>query len=892
MRGATRTILLILLILAPATAEEPVAVVRLNWETGALAGALARKVPLADAVPSDVRPAPDAKDARYGRVDLANGKRMAVALGGQRFWFDRNLDGNLGDETPVKVPEAGKAWDHEPTVRAGDREIALRFYLGGNCKHDHVHFVSMTHLRGEVVLAGRLRTVAIDAGGRLLLDFDGDGALNATAESVADGDAFRLQGLVFEVRVTGDVVEFHRSEAEPTPRAAAWMPLRLNAYGLAKKEPGVSLDALLSRYREEAGLAYAQRLPTLRAIAAIHDAQGFESLFDIARDGTEDSNLRNEAVRAMGQQEFKPFGRRVAWIAASPRDPQRAEIACQVLHLIDYPERERVYMKVLDGRTSIVVRGAAAGLVLLGKPEAVERLVREGTAPNVRAYAYYGLRFGQQPPPAELVREALVHGNPLLRTYALPDLYRVNPEQARLRALDSVEVARQNLSVADQVADILGRAGDAEAVRALFTLVAGAHPNLLDRIRRSLSPVRDAGATAEYINALGSEDAAMRTLAASLLADLPGRKTTDALMRRVKREKDPAVMQALLEALGEHGDPKSVSTLLRLAKNKNPATRIPAMQALARLGPGISQVRSFFLRLLSSQRWEDRVYALDVAGEGGNPDLAAMILKNLTHKQWQVRHAAVEALGKLRVREAVLPLIKRLELEDVKRVRAAIAYALFVTTGMNLYDFTETWKKWWLEHGNGFEVPAEIPQRKKVDSGGTVASFYGLPLDSDRVTFVIDQSGSMNASDGAEGSRLDTAVSETLGAVGRLKAQDRINVILFESGIHPWQKKLVPLSASNRADLESHLRRRKPAGSTNLYDALELALTDKQVDTIFVLSDGSPTSGKYVAMPDILRAVRRLNQARRIAIHCVSVGMDSTLLKKLAAANAGQYVRR
>ena len=36
----------------------------------------------------------------------------------------------------------------------------------------------------------------------------------------------------------------------------------------------------------------------------------------------------------------------------------------------------------------------------------------------------------------------------------------------------------------------------------------------------------------------------------------------------------------------------------------------------------------------------------------------------------------------------------------------------------------------------------------------------------------------------------------------------------------------------------------------------------------------------------------RLNQARRIAIHCVSVGTDSDLLKELAAANGGEYVRR
>lgn len=864
---------------------------RLEWETGALPGTRAHKVLLSDEPPEKVQPPGNAREARFGSVEIGDGQRMAVALDGRRFWFDRNLNGDLADEKPTEVSKQGKSWDHQSTTRAGDLELALRFYLSSNCTHDHVHFVSMTHLRGEVVLAGRLRTVALE-GARVLLDLDGDGALNTASETLAASEPFRIWGRVFEARVSGQAVEFYPSSADPAPREAAWTPLRLNPYRLAKKDPSASLEDLITRFREEAGLDYSKRLPTLRAIAAIHDTDSYEFLFDVARDGTENANLRNEAVRSMGQEGFKQFGRRVAWIAQSPRDPQRAEIACQVLHLIDYPERERVYLRVIESRDSLVVRGAAVGLVLLGKPGAVERLLREGTGKNVRAYAYYGLRFGQQPPPADLVRDALNQDDPLLRSYALPDLFRTDPDQARLRALGSVDFARSNLSVAYQVADILGRSGDAESVRALFTLVPGAHPNLLERIRKALGPVRDEGATAEYIRALASEDATSRTLAASMLANLPGRKTTDALAKRIRREHDQGAMQALLEALGEHGDPKSISTLLKLAKHKNPAIRISAMQALARVGPGVSQVKSFFLRLLSSKRWEDRVYALDVAGQVGNPSLSAMILKNLAHKHWQVRHAAVEALGKLRVRDAVLPLIKRLELEDVQRVRAAIAYTLFVTTGMNLYDFTETWKKWWVEHGAGFKVPEEIPQRRKVDAGGTVASFYGLPLDSGRVAFVIDQSGSMSADDGSDRSRLDTAVAETLGAVGRLKARDKINVILFESGIHPWQKKLVPLSGSNRAELEKHLKRQNPSGSTNLYDALELALADKQVDTIFLLSDGAPSSGKYVATPDILRAVSRLNQARRIAIHCVSVGMDSTLLQKLAAANGGQYVRR
>ena len=38
--------------------------------------------------------------------------------------------------------------------------------------------------------------------------------------------------------------------------------------------------------------------------------------------------------------------------------------------------------------------------------------------------------------------------------------------------------------------------------------------------------------------------------------------------------------------------------------------------------------------------------------------------------------------------------------------------------------------------------------------------------------------------------------------------------------------------------------------------------------------------------------VRRENETRRIAIHCVAIGMESELLRKLAAENGGRYVRR
>ena len=252
----------------------------------------------------------------------------------------------------------------------------------------------------------------------------------------------------------------------------------------------------------------------------------------------------------------------------------------------------------------------------------------------------------------------------------------------------------------------------------------------------------------------------------------------------------------------------------------------------------------------------------------------------------------------MRERDAVRPLIDRLRDEPERRVRDAIAGALFRLTGVNGFDNVEIWETWWADNGKTFAVPDEVPELPDRSAGGTGAAFYGIPISSERVVFLIDQSGSMSAMGEAaesyrdqELNRLQVAVRETLGALARMHDRARVNVVFFHSTIHPWEDKLQKLG-SKRKVLQRELEAKQPTGGTNIYDGLELALRMDDVDTIFLLSDGAPGQGKFVATADILRAVRRENQTRRIAIHCVAIGMESELLKRLAAENGGRYVRR
>src|SRR5690606_38827116 len=118
------------------------------------------------------------------------------------------------------------------------------------------------------------------------------------------------------------------------------------------------------------------------------------------------------------------------------------------------------------------------------------------------------------------------------------------------------------------------------------------------------------------------------------------------------------------------------------------------------------------------------------------------------------------------------------------------------------------------------------------------------------------------------------------------------NLIPFNGAFQPWQPRLVPATPAARAAARTFVEGLQAGGGTNIYDPLEAALLDPDVDTIYLLTDGDPSGGKFVLAEEILREVRRLNAARQVAIHTISIGGRSPLLRRLAEENGGRYVAR
>lgn len=213
-------------------------------------------------------------------------------------------------------------------------------------------------------------------------------------------------------------------------------------------------------------------------------------------------------------------------------------------------------------------------------------------------------------------------------------------------------------------------------------------------------------------------------------------------------------------------------------------------------------------------------------------------------------------------------------------------------TGVRLWRRAE-WDAWWQQHCATHTLPPEAAIRAQVRgaSGPTVA-YFGLPLTSRHVAFLIDVSGSMSAPIGTDRkhTRLDEAKRQLGNAIEKLSEEREFNVIAYESYIHPFWKKLRKAKGKDKAEALDRVAKLAISGGTNIFDALERAFMDLGTDTIYLLTDGQPTAGAITNVEELADEIRTWNYRRQVLIHCISIGEDSPLLKRISKESGGSYV--
>lgn len=251
------------------------------------------------------------------------------------------------------------------------------------------------------------------------------------------------------------------------------------------------------------------------------------------------------------------------------------------------------------------------------------------------------------------------------------------------------------------------------------------------------------------------------------------------------------------------------------------------------------------------------------------------------------------------------------------------------------------------EQGGAPGAPADPADPAGGGHKGAAAttSFYGIKTASKRIIFILDISGSMTQKSTLPGgkpapkvtggaghddpaskfkpkddTKMEIAKCELKRAIGNLPDDALFNIIFYNHEVEVWRPKMTEATDRNKEVAYHYIDSRDATSQTNIHDALQAAfdinmkergrvgrvqttgkkkvkVTRGGVDTIFFLTDGSPTSGKIVVPGAILQAVRLWNETRKIQIHTVGVGVDNNpmaqkFLAQLAQQNDGTYVQR
>ncbi|MBX3462733.1 MAG: HEAT repeat domain-containing protein [Planctomycetes bacterium] len=480
-----------------------------------------------------------------------------------------------------------------------------------------------------------------------------------------------------------------------------------------------------------------------------------------------------------------------------------------------------------------------------------------------------------------------------------------------------------------------------EAAKALFRAAsieprpagASSSTDLVDYFRE-LQPWRVQALAAKHLRAM-TVDGLVPWLVSMLRA--PG-------IRAQKQNQDQTNAAAVLRILAGHPSVEAQLELMRACRSMPTELRVQAVNAMAK--DAALDLAPTLVELLRDAEPNVRIAAANALGTalqphvdetlGKQPDAATLQLRDAAIQKleellvkdqvWQVRSAAAFALASMRCKPVVPALIRGLEAElnrkkDPWAMDVRLHKLLEGLTGQKVVRGSiAPWKAFWAAEGAAFTVRPKTAPGAAPAVADKYEKFFDLELESDRVLFVLDFSGSMaepvqlqgrgtGAGAGTPTTKAALVVAELKKLILSLPDGAMVNMVVFSDEVRVWRQEgkrpaLVKLTDDARDDLLGNfLDNLRPAGSTNLYGALDRALAfgdnglyDKYYaagfDTLYVITDGAPTAGEVTDKEEIRRRVRERNALRKIAIHCVTFGdkNDTDFLRPMAEENGGRHV--
>ena len=382
-----------------------------------------------------------------------------------------------------------------------------------------------------------------------------------------------------------------------------------------------------------------------------------------------------------------------------------------------------------------------------------------------------------------------------------------------------------------------------------------------------------------------SLDAEVRILALELLA-YRSDPVPYATLRGVKSLARGDAQADYARCLGLAGK-KGLADLNGMKRNRRPEVRAEVTYALVLM----DESGEVYGRQLLRDRKEKpmvRIAALRALADRESPFGTVEALRRLQMEEGAMLYECLDILRRDPNQDYVSGLIDLLAIAE-GRAANEVVELLQTITGYRIANDYKTWKHFFLKHkADGTEFRRE----PDPDANAATLSYMGIPIYSDRVVFVLDSSSSMNGAlpEQRMETRATKSVSEFVKMLPRLPPTARFNVFFFNTEVHGFEDKMVPVSQSVLADATDFVETNVFGGGTNLFGGLDRAFGEEEVEEVLLLSDGSPSVGEITDPLRILSRVARWNRWRGHRISTIAFGAPSgarAFLYRLAMENRG-----
>jgi hypothetical protein len=429
-------------------------------------------------------------------------------------------------------------------------------------------------------------------------------------------------------------------------------------------------------------------------------------------------------------------------------------------------------------------------------------------------------------------------------------------------------------------------------------------------LRRGLADIlaglNDPGVNRELIGEIGRGKEKEKLFFLHAVRGIKDEKV-DRALERMLTDREQEVVIAVCKVLAERKDSEAAAQLQRLlgkTGKERPIARA-ALDALVVVRSGDPKWIDELVAMAKSEDPDVRNLALQALGQTTDKKHLDKLVGALDDKDWSTRLAALDALEHMRAKEAVAAIIARMGKED-GRMLEEFASTLWRLTGQPYQDNPAAWDNWWKQSGANFEFLTEA-QLSKVKSSEdewrlkqatrVESKFFGIRIVSHKVILILDISMSMNEVleteyQGKSGqTRIEVAKTEMDRCIQGLDPAAFFNVIVFCGDTKRWlDGGLAAASQKNRDEARAFVDKALLGYGTNTYGALKEAFQDPDVDTIFLLSDGEPTTGE--TDPVVIRDhVAQWNEHRGIVINTIAVGGKYEVLEWLAEDSGGTHVK-